>query len=180
LKTRIFETICEEIGSDHIHLLLLHTEVRWLSRGQVLNRGIELKEELELLFEQENLLIFKDFFQDENWCDTLAYLANIFKKLNYLNSSMQGRQETIISSTNKIRGFKNKILFRKSSTIKGDFLNFPTFSKLTMEKSNIKEIQKRIIEHLILLEEKINHYFPSLTKSADWVVLPFDFTDNMN
>jgi len=49
-----------------------------------------------------------------------------------------------------------------------------------MGKSNIKELQKLIIEHLILLKEKINHYFPSLTKSADWVMLPFDFTDNVN
>lgn len=26
----------------------------------------------------------------------------------------------------------------------------------------------------------MNHNFPSLTKSEDWIVLPFDFTDNMN
>ena len=43
-----------------------------------------------------------------------------------------------------------------------------------MGKSNIKELQQLIIEHLILLEEKIEHYFPSLTTSVDWVVLPFE------
>jgi len=26
----------------------------------------------------------------------------------------------------------------------------------------------------------MNHYFPSLTIPADWVVLPFNFTDNAN
>lgn len=93
---------------------------------------------------------------------------------------MQGRQETIISSTNKIRGFKNKIVFWKSSIIKRNFLNFSTFSKLRMVKSNINELQKLIIEHLVLLKKKIKHYFPSLTISADWVVLQFDFTDNVN
>jgi len=67
LKTRIFEIICEEMGFDHVHQLL-HTEVRWLSRSQVLNRVIELNEELKLFFEQENLQIFNDLFQDENWC----------------------------------------------------------------------------------------------------------------
>jgi hypothetical protein len=49
-----------------------------------------------------------------------------------------------------------------------------------MEKSNFKKLQKLIIEHLILLEEKIKHYFPLLTTSVDWVLLPFDFTDNVN
>jgi hypothetical protein len=41
LKTRNFETMCEEMDSGHIDLLL-HTDVRWLSRGQVFNRVIEL------------------------------------------------------------------------------------------------------------------------------------------
>jgi hypothetical protein len=133
----------------------------------VFNRVIELKEKLELFFEKENLPIYKHFFRNENWCYILAYLADIFKKLNDLNVSMQGCQETIISSMNKIREFKNKIVFWKSSIIKGDFSNFLTFSKLTTGKSNIKELQQLIIEHLILLEEKIEHYFPSLTTSAD-------------
>jgi len=87
LKTRIFETICKEMGSDHIHLLL-HIEVRWLSRGQVFNQVIELKEELELFFEKENLPVYKHLFPNENWCYILAYLAYIFKKLNDLNTSI--------------------------------------------------------------------------------------------
>lgn len=51
LNSRIFAAICNEMGSDHDHLLL-HTEVRWLSRGRVFNRLFELRHDLKEYFSQ--------------------------------------------------------------------------------------------------------------------------------
>ena len=47
LQSRLFATLCHEMGSDH-EALLFHTEVRWLSHGKVLTRLFELREEVRI------------------------------------------------------------------------------------------------------------------------------------
>ncbi|KRX25684.1 Zinc finger BED domain-containing protein 5 [Trichinella nelsoni] len=45
LQSRLFEKLCKEMGSCH-KSLLFHSEVRWLSRGNMLTRLVELREEV--------------------------------------------------------------------------------------------------------------------------------------
>lgn len=47
LQSRLFDKLCEDMGSLH-KSLLLHTEVRWFSRGKVLTRLVELREEVTI------------------------------------------------------------------------------------------------------------------------------------
>ena len=43
LESRLFHQICEEMGA-HFKTLLLHTQVRWLSKGRMLSRVFDLKD----------------------------------------------------------------------------------------------------------------------------------------
>lgn len=51
LNSRLFESLCEEMGSQYTHLF--HLEVRWPSRGKILTRLFALREKVKLFFQQQ-------------------------------------------------------------------------------------------------------------------------------
>lgn len=58
IKSRIFRQLCSSMDAGY-ECLLLHTEARWLSRGKVLNRVLQLRNELLVFFETEKHETFR-------------------------------------------------------------------------------------------------------------------------
>jgi hypothetical protein len=96
MKCRLFEKLCQEMDAEH-KTFLLHTETSWLSRGRTMNRVLALPDEPFIFFETEKPE-YSEKIKDTVWCAELAYVADIFNKLNSLNSSMQGRNDLISAS----------------------------------------------------------------------------------
>ena len=102
----MFGALCVEMSSD-FESLLMHTEVRWLSKGKALKRAFALREEVEQFLEKDKNSI-SAHFKDMDWLTSFAYLVDIFESLNELNLSLQGSNSTILDSHGKLRGFKMK------------------------------------------------------------------------
>ena len=115
---------------------------------------------------------YAELFADEYWCARLAYMADIFSVLNELNTKMQGRNENIITSTEKLRGFQSKLSLWREVVVTGKLDMFPL---CYAGHTNTPELCTVISQHLETLAEKFAHYFPSLsTTDFDWVRAPFN------
>jgi hypothetical protein len=163
LKSRLFEQICDEMDADYSRLIL-YSAVRWLSRGNILSRFYNLREELLVFLIMEESEF--NFLGDEEWWTKLSFLTDLFEHLNKLNSCMQGRDENILTSSDKIMAFIEKLNLWKTKINQGNLIMFPRTALLVANDNNLS----LIVEFITLLEVKMNKYFPSINiKNYDWV-----------
>jgi hypothetical protein len=81
--------------------LLLYSELRWLSRGKVLKRLVELKVEARVFLQDSGSPLYQHFL-DKKWLTLLSYQSYIFDKLNGL-ISLQGPDVTVFSFLTRFR-----------------------------------------------------------------------------
>ena len=176
LNSRLFSQMCSDMGSEYEHLLY-YSSVRWLSRGKVLQRLLDMRVEVEIfLHEKKHALAAR--LTEPRWLLKLAYLTDIFSELNSLNVSMQGKDETLISVSQKLKAFKAKLRLWKGKIELGKTASFPLMNLFLEdeEDASLLDVQSVIFGHLEKLIEEFDKYIPDgeLHEKYKWLCRPFD------
>ncbi|XP_061598835.1 uncharacterized protein LOC133461871 isoform X3 [Cololabis saira] len=178
VNSRSFAELCKDMEADHIQLLN-HSEVRWLSRGLLLNRLFELRNEV-FSFLTEKKYTLAHHFANTKFTAKLAYLCDIFSLLNQLNISLQGRTSNIFVVANKVKAFKRKLALWTKRTQEKRMDMFPLLSDILEEFPHVN-ISDSVSQHLSQLAEKFDDYFPEDPREGHmWILDPFSVDPTAN
>ncbi|XP_003369152.1 zinc finger protein, partial [Trichinella spiralis] len=165
LNTRLFASLCESLNADHM-ALLYHTEVCWLSKGNMLGRIYELREAVAEFLEQRGRRTL-----------SLAYLADIFEALNSLNLKLQGANANIMAHYDIVQGFIAKISLWLKQVERGNLAWFSRLNELFSDKFNVEDLSHDLQEEAIELQfnNLAKDSFESMPLENFWVKLQAEY-----
>ncbi|KAL0148361.1 hypothetical protein M9458_056341 [Cirrhinus mrigala] len=130
LQHRQFRAFLEEIEATYGDVLYF-TEVRWLSRGNVLKRFFELRTEVKRFMEDGRMDVPE--FDDPKWVMDLAFLVDITQELNILNLKLQGPGQLITAAYESVKAFSTKLRLWKTQLSAKNLSHFTTCRSLVEE-----------------------------------------------
>ena len=100
----------------------------------------------------------------------MQFIADLFKKVNVLYSSLQGPSENTITATSTLTSFDEKLSLWKSKVSEENFDAFFTVSKSPLKKRIIPEILNTLSD----FQFSLRNYFPEFgANDYEWVINPF-------
>lgn len=175
LQRRLFRALTEELECQYGDLLL-HTEVRWLSRGRVLQRFAELLPALVNFFKERGESFPE--LEDPVWLQDFAFLADITEKLNILNLQLQGKDKDIGGTISDVVSFSKKLELWERNLIQGEYKHFACL-KQTLDKQGPSQPPYNNKEYIAILSDLKSQFnqrfqdFKSISIVAQFVKSPF-------
>ena len=155
LNHRQFRELLNDYDA-HYNELVYHSQVRWLSKGAVIDHFFHLIEPIKIYLCERNALPNKisnilQKFDNLEWIENVAFLADITGHLNDLNLKLQGKNKIISDTFTNVISSQNKLLLFLIQLKSGEFTHFQRLQYLKEKKLILKqqELHTKCIEDLL-------------------------------
>ncbi|KAK4319476.1 hypothetical protein Pmani_009579 [Petrolisthes manimaculis] len=171
LNSRLSALLCDE-NDDMFNQLLLHTEVRWLSRGHSLQRLVDLYDSTVQFLADVDSSLCEELKKCKN---ALLYLADLYYKFNEIQKRLQGKNVTIIQARTVLLGFQGKLSLFRASLARRDFHYFSNLQQIQSESISDGDLEI-YMTHLDNLIEDFKVRFEDLAKMKvpEWILTPIE------
>ena len=172
LNHRQFQALMDEVEQHHGNLLFF-SEVRWLSRGAMLSRVWELRQNIAS-FLHEKSSPYADKFSDSRWLTDLTLLTDITSHLNTLNTKLQGKDLLLPDMYAHVTAFEVKLRLWEAQVGRGQLDHFPRLATCAAEDVD----RDGCAAALATLRQEFTNRFAGVRELATdfkLVTAPFDF-----
>ena len=125
LNDRLFRQLCGE--NEAFKCLLLHTQVRWLSKGNCLARLCELFPSVIEFLDQADASLKAQLWSCRHG---IFYLSDFFGKMNEVTLKLQGDGVTLVHSKATICSFLAKLELYQQNLGRRQLIHFPQLAKV--------------------------------------------------
>lgn len=160
LNDRLFRKLCGD-NDEHFERLLFHTEVRWLSKGNCLRRFMELFNTVVEFLESNDANLCTEV--TERKVD-IAYLTDVFEKLNEVNLKLQGTEMNLIKGKSIIAAFMAKLDVYISNLRRQELSQFPNLKAAVEGNDGDDAIPDTYVSHLENVKQDMSERFGDLTR----------------
>lgn len=172
LNNRQFQLMLTEMESEYGDLLY-YCEVRWLSRGAMLERFYVLRKEVAQFLQEKGKSVSE--INDPDWVRDLAFLVDITKHLNDLNAKLQGKDQHIGLLFSHIKAFQTKLTLWHTQLVAGNLVHFPLLAENSPSK-----LAKYAVKIKALQQEFERRFADFREYSTDIAMFSTPFTVDMN
>ena len=174
LNTRLFAQLCEE-NDEHFHQLLLHTEVRWLSKGLCLTRFFALFETILEFLDTKDKILKENLMKRKT---DIAYLTDLFTKFNMVNLQLQGDSLNLIKTKSILSAFLARVKLMKQNIGRGEFSQFPNLSQTSCQEDDVSTY----VQHLNALYSDFESRFEDILTMVipPWIINPYGDIEETN
>ena len=146
LTHRQFKSFLADMDSEYGELLY-HTEIRWLSRGNVLKRFFALRNDIASFLEMKNKAV--PLLADATFQCDLAFLTDIAHHLNELNLKLQGKKQIITQMYDQVKSFKVKLRLWIKQLDEGNLAHFSTLKSLGKVEAECLRVRTDLLSELL-------------------------------